>query len=114
MANDLNYENIKFPISKKKFSMIERKNNICINVFRYEHYLTYHFYVSDQKFENCIDLLLISNENKSHDVYIKDFSRFSVTKKNKNKKYFCKYCLKCLSSKKNIDKTQRNLFENKW
>ena len=47
-----------------------------------------------------MDLLLVIHENKSHDVYIKDFDRFIFHKtKNKNKKYFCKSCLQCFSSK---------------
>ena len=48
-----------------------------------------------------MDLLLIIDEKKSHYVYIKDFDRFMFykTKKNKNKKYFCKSCLQCFSSK---------------
>ena len=41
--------------------------------------------VSDQKFHNSMDLLLISDENKSHYVYIKDFNRFMCNQtKNKN------------------------------
>ena len=47
-----------------------------MNVFCYENKLTYPVYVSDQEFKNCMDFLLISNENKSHYVYIKDFNRF--------------------------------------
>ena len=48
-----------------------------------------------------MDLLLINNENKSHYVYIKDFSRFMFNKtKCKNKKHFCRYCLQCFSSEK--------------
>ena len=47
-----------------------------------------------------MDLLLVIDENKSHYVYIKDFDRFMFHKtKNKNKKYFCKSCLQCFSSK---------------
>ena len=39
-----------------------------------------------------MDLLLISNENKSHYVYIKDFNRFICNKiRCKKKKYFCKF-----------------------
>ena len=58
-------------------------------------------YISDQKIENSIDLLLTIDENKSHYVYIKDFDRFMFNKtKNKKKKYFCKSCLECFSSKK--------------
>ena len=46
------------------------------------------------------DLLLVIDENKSHYVYIKVFDRFMFHKtKNKNKKYFCKSCLQCFSSK---------------
>ena len=64
MINDLDYEGIKFPISKKNFSKIEKKNNISINVFCYENDLPYPVQVSDQKFENSMDVLLISNKNK--------------------------------------------------
>ena len=36
-----------------------------------------------------MDSLLITDENKSHYVYIKDFNRFMCTKtRNKNKKHF--------------------------
>ena len=69
-------------------------------MFCYENGLTYPAYVSDQMcFHNSIDLLLISDENKSHDVYIKDINKLMSNKtKNKNKKYFCKCCLQCFNS----------------
>ena len=99
MINNLDYEGIKFPVSKKDDCKIERQNNICINVFCYESGLTYPIYVSNQKFKDCMDLLLISNQNKSHYLYIKDFNRFMCNKtKNKNKKCFCKCCLQYFSS----------------
>ena len=67
--------------------------------------MTFPIYISDQKFENSMDLLLIIDENKSHYVYIKDFDRFIFHKtKNKNKKYFCKSCLQCFSSKNVLTK----------
>ena len=101
MSNDLDYEKIKFPVSKKEYCRIERQNNVCINVFCYEDNLSDHVYVSDQKFESCMDLMFILDENKSHYVYIKDFNRFMSNKtKNKNKKYFCKCCLKDFSGEK--------------
>ena len=47
-----------------------------------------------------MDLLLISNENESHYLYIKDFDRLIFSKtKSKNKKYFCRSCLQCFSNK---------------
>ena len=95
MINDLDYEGITFPVSRTD------QNNICINVLCYENNLTYPVYLSDQMLHNSMDLLLISDENKSHYVYIKDFNRFMCNKtKNKNEKYFCKCCLQCFSSEK--------------
>ena len=61
--------------------------------------MTFPIYVSDQKFENSMDLFLLIDENKSQ-VYIKDFNRFMIHKtRNKNKNYFCKSILQCFSSK---------------
>ena len=49
--------------------------------------MTYPSYVSDKRFENCMDLLLTTDENKSYYIYIKDFNRFMCNKtRNKNKK----------------------------
>ena len=100
MVNVLDYEGFKFPVSKKYYCKIGRQNNICINVFCYENGLTFPVYTSDQKFGDCMDLLLIS-ENKSHSGYIEDFNIFMYNKtKNENKKYFYKCCLQCFSSEK--------------
>ena len=86
---------------KKKYFRIERQNNICINVFCCDNGLTYPVYIPDQTFRDSMDLLLISDENKSHYVYIKNFNRFMCNKtKNKNKKYFCKCCLQCFGGEK--------------
>ena len=51
MVNDLDYEGIEFPVSKKDFGKIEKKNNICINMFCYENNLVYPIHISDEKFE---------------------------------------------------------------
>ena len=100
--SNLDYDGIEFPMQEKDFSKIEVKNNICINVFGYENGLVFPIYVSDQKFEDSMDLLLLTDDDKSHYVYIKDFDRFIFHKtKNKNKNWFCKNCLQCFSSSKN-------------
>ena len=87
LASDLDYDGVGFPVQGKDFSKIETKNNICINVFCYENRLVFSIYISNQEFENSMDLLLVIDEDKSHYVYIKDFDRFMFHKKNnKNKK----------------------------
>ena len=76
IAEKLNYDGIEFPVQEKDFSNIEVKNNICINVFGYENGLVFLIYVSDQKFKDSMDLLLLIDDDKSHYVYIKDFNSF--------------------------------------
>ena len=86
-------------MEEKDSSKIEVQNNICINVFVYENELVFPIFVSKQKFEDSIDLLLLYEDDKSHYVYIKDFNTFMFHKtKNKNKKWFCKSCLQCFSN----------------
>ena len=101
IAKDLNYKDVTFPVSKKDYGRIEVLNKICINVFCYEYKVVYPVCLSDQKCDNCLDLLLISNYFTSYYVYIKDFNRFTFNKtKHKGRKYFCKSCLLCFSSSK--------------
>ena len=99
IADTLDCSDINFSVSEKDCSKIEDKNGININVFSYDNKTVYPIYISNKNFSNNMDLLLIFSEDKSHDVYIKDFDRlmFSTTK-NKNKKHFCRRCLQCFSS----------------
>ena len=84
-------------MSKKDYSKIEVMNKININVFSYEEKIIYPVYLSDQSFNDALDLLLVNN----HYVLIKDFNRVLFKKnKCKNKKWFCKSCLCCFSSEK--------------
>ena len=101
----LNYEGIEFPVSVKQYNKVETQNNININVFGYENKQTYPIYVSKEKFENTMNLLLISDDEKNHYVYIKDFNRFMHHKtKSHQRKHFCMHCLQCFSSERVLNK----------
>ena len=77
------------------------QDKICINVFCYEDKVVYPVYLSDQKFSDSMNLLLISDKFKSHYVFINDFDRFMFNKtKYKSKKHFCKNCLQCFGFEK--------------
>ena len=66
-------------------------------VFSYEDKIIYAVYLSDQSFDDCLDLLLVNH----HYVLIKDFNRLEFNKsKSQNNKWFCKSCLQCFSSEK--------------
>ena len=68
-------------MQEKDFSKIKVKTNICINVFGYEDELVFRIYISDQKFKDSMDLLLLIDGDKSHYLYIKDFDIFLFHKK---------------------------------
>ena len=83
ISESLNYNGVKFPVSKKDYCKISVMNKTNINVFCYEDKVIFPIYLSDQSFNDTLDLLLISN----HYVYIKDFNRLMFSKtKCKNKK----------------------------
>ena len=91
IACNLNYDETEFPVEEKDFEKIEVQINICIDVFCCENEMVFPIYVSDKKFEDSMDLLLLIDDDKSHYVYIKDFNTFMFHKtKNKNKKWFCR------------------------
>ena len=109
IVDKLNYDGIEFPVQEKDFNKIEIKNDICINVFGYEIKLIFLIYISDQKFEDSMDLLILIDNDKSHYVYIKDFDRFLFRKaKNINKNWFCKSCLQCFNSENVLMKHKEN------
>ena len=92
-----NYDGVGFQVQGKDFSKIEKKNNIWINVFCYENKLTFPIYFSDQKFENSMDLILVTNGGK---IALYVYQRFMFHKtKNKYKNHFCKSCLQCFNSR---------------
>ena len=68
-------------------------------MFCHENKVIYPVYLSNQNFDDSMDLLLISSNFVSHYVYIRDFNRLIFNKtKYKGKKYFCTSCLQCFSS----------------
>jgi len=60
----LDYSGIEFPVNVKQYNKIERQNNININVFGYEEKQLYPIYVSKEKFEDKMNLLLITGEGE--------------------------------------------------
>ena len=59
LANNLNYEEIEFPVSKSDYCKVEKQNNLCINVFCYENRIIYPLYISGEKFSDSMDLLQV-------------------------------------------------------
>ena len=107
--NKLDYSGIEFPVTTKQYNKIEKQNEININVFGYENKQPYPIYVSNEKYEDCINLLLITEEKNKHYVLIEDFNRFMYNQtKHKESKHFCMHCLQCFSSERVLNDHKDN------
>ena len=72
----LDYTNIEFPVSQRQYNKIEKQNDIRINVFGYEKGQPFPIHISKEEFEDQMNLLLITKDEKKHYVLIKDFNSF--------------------------------------
>ena len=94
----LDYSSIKFPVTVKHINKIEKQNNISINLFGYEEKQKFPIYISKEKYQDHMELLLITEDEKKHYVLIKDFNKFMFNQtKHEHRKYFCMNCLQCFS-----------------
>ena len=110
--NKLDYSGIEFPVKLNQYNKIEKQNDININVFGYENKQPYPIYVSKEKHENNLNLLLITKDNNKHYVLIKDFNRFMFNQtKHKERKHFCMFCLQCFSSESVLNNHKDNCIQ---
>ena len=110
--NQLDYSEIEFPVTTKKYNKIEKQNEININVFGYENKQPYPIYISKEKYEKHMELLLITEDENKHYVLIKDFNRFMYNQtKHEHKKHFCMHCLQCFSSEEVLNNHKNNCIQ---
>ena len=75
-VNELNYDGAEFPVSQRHHNEVEKQNSIRINVFGYEDGQPFPIKISKETFEDQMNLLLITKDEKKHYVLIKDFNAF--------------------------------------
>ena len=108
----LDYSNIDFPVSVKHYNKIEKQNSININVFGYENKEPYPIYVSKEKYEDHMELLLVTKDENKHYVLIKDFNKFMYNQtKHEHRKHFCMHCLQCFSSDRVLNNHKDNCIQ---
>ena len=69
----------------RDYELVEKRFDIDVNVFGYENRV-FPLYVSKKFNEQVFNVLLISNEEKSHFVFIKDFNRLMYSKTERKEK----------------------------
>ena len=93
IAAKLNYSNIEFPLNVNDYELIEDRFSMNVNVFGYK-YKVHPLYVSKKSHTQALNLLLITQESKSHYVFIKDFNKLMYSStKHKERKHYCMHCL---------------------
>ena len=108
----LDYSGVEFPVGVKHYNKIEKQNSININVFGYENKQPYPIYVSKEKYEDHMELLLVTEKENKHYVLIKDFNRFMYNQtKHEHRKHFCMHCLQCFSSDRVLSNHKENCIQ---
>ena len=111
-APTLDYSGISFPLQIKDVGKIEKQSSVNINIFGYESARLYPIRVSEEKYDDHMELLYITKgKEKNHYVYIQNFNRlmFNFTKY-EGTKHFCMRCLHRFSSKNLLERHQPDCF----
>ena len=108
-VDKLDYSGVEFPVEVKHYKKIEKQNDININVFGYENKQPYPIYISKEKHDKHMNILLITEDENKHYVLINDFNKFMYNQtKHKERKHFCVCCLQCFSCERVLNNHKEN------
>ena len=106
-AANLNYSGIVFLLDFDGYEETEDRFQIQVNVFGYENKF-YPLYISKKSYNETLNLLLITEKDKSYYVFIKDFIRLMYSKtKHNDKKHLSMSCLQNFSTKEILNNHRR-------
>ena len=95
---DINVERVEFSLNINDYELIEDRFNMNVNVFGYQDKV-YPLHVSKKSYTQVLNSLLITQDDKSHYVFIKDFNKLMyLNTKCKDKKRYCMHCLQIFTA----------------
>ena len=98
IAANLNYSDIVFSLDINDYEKTEDKFQMQVNVFGYENKV-YPLYISKKSYDQTLNLLLITEKDKFHYVFIEYFNRLMFSRtKHKDKKHHCMSCLQSFTT----------------
>ena len=90
----MNFEGIEAPTPISQVPKVERYNNLAINVFGWDKFITVHRLSNQPQEIPRINLLLIEKAGKFHYTWIKNLNRLLYDQsKHQERKHFCERCL---------------------
>ena len=108
----LNYSDIVFPSDINDYEKIEDWFQMQVNVFGYENKV-YPLHVPKKSYDQMLNLLLTTEKDKSHYVFIKDFNRLMFSRtKHKDKKHYCMSCLQKFTTEQILSNYKKTIFIN--
>lgn len=91
--DELDFGGIEFPVTIDKIGKFEKQNNISINVIGFENKVLFPIYVTKERFDIHVDLLLYSEGNARHYCLIKDLKKLLYSQNRKKARmYYCRCC----------------------
>ena len=107
IAAKLNYSDITFLLDINDYELIEDRFEMNVTIFGYENKV-YPLCISKKSYDQSLNLLLITQDDKSHYVFIKDFIKFMFPKtKHKDKKHRCMHCLQSFAKEEILDQHKK-------
>ena len=98
------------PMRLQQIPKFEKQNDLTINVYMTDRTGDdiYPVYISKKRGNDPINLLLLSDGEKSHYTYIKNFNAMCRKPKETNTKVFCPYCMHGFVKKYTNDLKMKN------
>ena len=94
VCESLGLNKIKTPVNEQNLPKIESQFNISINLFSHSGADIYPLRLTQSTASKHIDLLVTTNAETKHYVWIKNFNRLCArVTTDTGKKYFCKHCI---------------------
>ena len=102
----LNWTNISFPTPLTQIERFEKQNPYSINVFGWNGESVYPLRISKHENGQCINLMLLTNNENQHYCWIKNMSALTASQinKHKGKRYVCKYCCNSFPKEESLKK----------
>ena len=94
VCESLGLDKIKTPVNEQDLPKIESQFNISINLFSHSGADIYPISLTQSTASKHVDLLVTSNSETNHYVWIKNFNKLCArVTTDTGKKYFCKHCI---------------------
>ena len=103
-AIKLNWNGIEFPVpvDENVINKFEKNNKVSVNVFGYDDNV-YPLILSKRESEKVIDLLLISEGERKHYCWIKNFNKLCAERTETGGHNSMHYCKRCLNGYRHIE-----------